>query len=84
MRGRTRPEAVYQRLILHIVYDIMELGNAPGRVLFYFLYVGGRFIVLHGYQKKTERAPQREIATARRRMLDWLRRENDASQNEPL
>ena len=52
---------------------LWELRAGPGR-LFYFLYTGERFIVLHGYRKKTQRASRREIDTALRRMNEVLER----------
>lgn len=54
--------------------DIWELKGGPGRV-FYFAYRDRRFILLHGYRKKTRKAPRKEIETARRRLADFLERE---------
>ena len=55
---------------------LWELRAGAGR-LFYFLYTGRRAILLHGFRKKSQRAPQREIATALRRMVDFQSREGD-------
>ena len=57
----------------HIEGDLWELRPGAGR-LFYFLYTGRRFIILHGYRKKGRKAPKKEIATAHRRMMDFLER----------
>ncbi len=57
----------------HIEGDLWELRAGAGR-LFYFLYIGRRFIVLHGYRKKSRKTPKKEIATAKRRMIDFLER----------
>ena len=43
--------------------------------LFYFAHTGRRFVVLHGFRKKTRRTPRGEIAAAERRMAEFLGRE---------
>jgi phage-related protein len=53
---------------------LWELRAGAERV-FYFAYTGRRFILLHGYLKKTQEAPRRAIETARRRMLEFLEEE---------
>jgi phage-related protein len=50
---------------------LWELRAGAGR-LFYFAYTGRQFILLHGYLKKTQEAPKREIETARRRMAEFM------------
>jgi phage-related protein len=44
--------------------------------LFYFAHIGRRFIILHGYRKHSQKAPQREIETAERRRADFLESES--------
>lgn len=44
------------------------------RVL-YFTYTGRRFILLHGFIKKTEKVPLREIEIAEKRMNDFINRQ---------
>ncbi len=53
---------------------LWELRAGAGRV-FYFVAHGRRCVLLHGYHKKTQRAPRREVGEARRRMERWLARE---------
>lgn len=53
---------------------LWELRGGAGRI-FYFAYTGRRFILLHGYLKKTQEAPRREIEAAQRRMADFMERE---------
>ena len=48
-----------------------ELRAGPGR-LFYFLHLGQTFIILHGYRKKSQKAPKREVDTAMRSLNEWL------------
>ena len=56
---------------------IMELrvqqGSDISRI-FYFLPVGNSFVLLHGFVKKTQKTPKRELETAYRYMQDYLRR----------
>jgi phage-related protein len=40
--------------------------------LFYFAHTGRRFVILHGFVKKSGKTPRREIETAVRRMQDLL------------
>ncbi len=37
-----------------------------------------RFLILHAFQKKTQKIPRREIDTARRRCADWRARNEEA------
>ena len=53
---------------------LWELRAGAGRV-FYFAHTGQRFILLHAYTKKSQKAPTREIETAFRRLADVLERE---------
>ena len=42
--------------------------------IFYFLAQGNRFVLLHGFMKKTDALPAKELETARKRMNEYLRR----------
>jgi phage-related protein len=45
----------------------------PGGVrLFYFAFIGQRFVILHGYRKQSQKAPNREIEIAMRRMQELM------------
>ncbi len=45
----------------------------PGGIrLFYFAFIDQQFVILHGYRKQSMKAPEREIATALRRMQELL------------
>ncbi|MHB0857814.1 MAG: type II toxin-antitoxin system RelE/ParE family toxin [Anaerolineae bacterium] len=54
----------------HIEGSLWELRDGPNR-LFYVAYTGRRFIILHGYRKKSQKAPLREIETAKRRWISF-------------
>jgi len=56
------------------VSDLWELRAGAGR-LFYVAYRERRFVILHGYLKKSRRAPMQEIEVARRRLADWMERQ---------
>lgn len=58
-------------------HDFWELRtSAEGNIYrtFYFAYTGKRFVLLHAFQKKSQKAPKQEIETAEARMRDYLRR----------
>jgi phage-related protein len=61
----------------HLRGDVWEvrtsLGNRIARTL--FAVQGGQLILLHGFIKKTQRAPEREIELAERRLKEWQRGE---------
>lgn len=38
----------------------------------YFAHTGQRFILLHGFQKKTQKTPKKELALAKERMRTFL------------
>lgn len=40
----------------------------------YFAYANRRFILLHGFQKKTQKTPTKELETAQKYMEDFLER----------
>jgi phage-related protein len=58
----------------HIDGKLWELKAGAGRV-FYFCYINGRFVLLCGYRKKSQKAPRQEISRALRYMEDLLAKE---------
>jgi phage-related protein len=50
---------------------LWELRPGSNR-LFYFLFTGQSFVILHGYRKQTMKAPIREVKIAEHRMLEVL------------
>ena len=50
---------------------LWELRPGDNR-LFYCLYDGRQFVILHGFRKKTKQTPEKEIQTALRRMNELL------------
>lgn len=53
---------------------LWELRPGDNR-LFYFLHLENRFVVLHGFRKQSMKTPEKEIATALRRMNELLEEE---------
>jgi phage-related protein len=51
----------------------IQQGSDISRI-FYFLPIGNEFILLHGFLKKGQKTPPRELETALRYMKDHLRR----------
>ena len=42
--------------------------------IFYFAFTGKRLVLLHGFTKKTDKTPSREIGIAEKRMKDFISR----------
>lgn len=56
------------------LYELrIQQGNDISRI-FYFLPIGKKYILLHGFVKKTQKTPPRELDTALRNKQDYLRR----------
>ena len=67
-------------LVRHLEGKIWELRRESDTNiyrLFYSFLSGRRILFLHGFQKKTQKAPRREIETAVRRLENFLRREGE-------
>jgi phage-related protein len=43
-----------------------------GNRLFYFLFTGRKFVILHGFKKQTMKTPDWEFEIAKRRMVELL------------
>lgn len=57
--------------------DVWELRTKLGGDIyriFYFAYTGKKFVLLHGFQKKSQKAPGKELQRAEDRMRDYLER----------
>lgn len=51
----------------------LRFKDAVGFVrILYFTYTGRRFVLLHGFVKKTKTTPQEEIEIAEKRMDDFI------------
>ncbi len=54
----------------------VKVSSNSYRVLF-FTHTGRKFVLLHGFTKKTQKIPTREIRLAKQRMRDYLDRTGD-------
>lgn len=61
----------------HLDDGIFELRTVQGgnitRILYFFV-IGERVVLTHGFVKKTQKTPSREIAKAKRIREDWRNR----------
>jgi phage-related protein len=72
---RIRNVQASEPLVKHIEGKLWELRRDSGTNtfrVFYFFFIGRKIVLLHGFQKKTQRTPRQEIETAKRRMNDFL------------
>ena len=47
-----------------IVYDLCELRPFPNRILYYHCKINEKYVILHIFKKKTNKAPNEEIKKA--------------------
>ena len=60
------------------LYEVRAEVNRNAIRVIYFLYTGRRFILLHGFQKKTQKTPNKELEKARKYLEDFLNRNSDS------
>lgn len=68
---RRRNVRAREPLVKHIegkIWELREESRGNAYRVFYFMRIGRRIVLLHAFQKKTQRTPRGEIAVARRRM----------------
>lgn len=63
------------------LYEIRVEQSTNIYRVFYFAYTGRRFILLHGFQKKTQKTPKKEIELAERRRKEFLAQEQEINPN---
>ena len=66
-----------ENITKHLDDDIWELRPGNNRVLYlylYFYFKDDTFVLLHQFQKKTQKTPKREIERAKAERDDYLRR----------
>jgi phage-related protein len=64
-------------LARHVQDDLWELRERSDTNIYrviYFFFRNRRIVLLHGFQKKTQRTPRREIEMARKRQARFLDR----------
>ena len=60
----------YTRAMGDELFEIRARGKEGIARIFYGTVVRGKIIILHGFVKKTDKTPRRELATARRRLRE--------------
>ncbi len=67
-------------LVRHIegkLWELREESQTNIFRLFYFFFMGRRIVFVHGFQKKSQKTPRREIETALRRMQEFVGKEGE-------
>lgn len=54
------------------LFEIRVEQNTNTYRIIHFAYTGNRFILLHGFQKKTNKTPETELDLAKKRMQEFL------------
>jgi phage-related protein len=75
---RLRNIMAREPLVKHLEGPIWELRRESATNIFRLLYAtlpNRRILFLHGFQKKTQKTPRREIAVAQQRLTEFLSRE---------
>lgn len=64
----------YARHLRGRLWELRISDGPAGYRIIYFTHTEQRFILLHGFSKKTRRTPRQELSTAERRMTEFLER----------
>jgi len=78
---RARNTQAREPLVKHLEDKLWELREESATNIYrmiYFFFTGRRIVLLHGFAKKTQKTPPQELAIARRRYEDFLRREGES------
>ncbi len=75
---RVRNITAHFPLARHLEGELWELREESSTNIYriiYFFFTGRRIVLLHGFQKKTQRTPPRELDIARRRHRAFIESE---------
>ena len=64
-----------ENFVKHLDGEIWELRPLRDRILFAGV-VGGQYVLLHQFVKRTQKTPAREIEQAKRELADFIERRN--------
>jgi phage-related protein len=73
LRSRQNHREPLSKAVGDGLFELRHLGKLNTRV-FWFFMKGCRIVAVHGIRNKGRAIPTRDVATARARMADWLRR----------
>lgn len=74
------PQNVREPYVKHIrgkLFEIRAKGKDGISRVFYFTMTGQRIVLIHGFIKKTQKTPKKELETAVARMKEILEAQND-------
>ena len=60
------------------LYEVRAEVNRNAIRVIYFLYTDRRFILLHGFHKKTQKTPKKELEKAKKYLEDFLEQNSDS------
>ena len=75
---RVRNVQAREPLVRHLDGKLWELRRESRTNIYrvvYFFFAGRRIVLVHGFQKKTQKTPRQEIAIAHARYADFWQRE---------
>jgi phage-related protein len=75
---RVRNVRAPEPLVRHLdgkIWELREESQTNIYRLLYFFFTGQRIVFLHGFQKKTQKTPRREIEIAERRRTHFIQRQ---------
>lgn len=75
---RVRNVQAREPLVRHLEGDLWELREESRTNIYriiYFFFTGRRIVFLHGFQKRSQRTPRRELVIARQRHRVFLAKE---------
>lgn len=67
----------YTKQIKGKLRELRVRDNSGAVRVLYFTFTGKRFILLHGFVKKTDKTPDRHIEAAEKRMNDFVKRQGE-------
>lgn len=73
---RIRNVQAREPLVRHLegkIWELREESQTNIYRLLYFFFAGQRIVFVHGFQKKTQKTPRREIEVALRRLDEFTR-----------
>ena len=56
------------------MWELRRESNTNAYRILYFFFTGRKIVLLHGFQKKTQKTPRTEIETANRRLAQYVAR----------
>lgn len=61
------------------LWELRRASDGNTYRLLYFFFTGRRIVFVHGFQKKSQKMPLKELEIARQRMEDYIKRKGDDS-----